>query len=152
MSNDALAAMDEVEKEEFPSPSEHPKRYRLPQGRLALTHAFSIGGSEGKITVGFYPDGKVGEIFIKIAKQGSTLSGLMDAWAIAISMGIQYGVPIKAFANKFKDMAFPPEGYTDYSGIRQAKSLVDYVFQWLEKEFPDGRLKQIPTLPTKNKG
>jgi ribonucleoside-diphosphate reductase alpha chain len=107
---------------------------------MSVSHDFVVENVEGTLTLGFYDDGAIGELFIEVAKQGSTLSGFIHSWAIAISMGLQYGIPLESFATKFKDMSFPPNGLTNYKEIYQAKSLVDYVFRWIENEYPGGRL------------
>ncbi len=113
----------------------HPKRRRLPDERRSLTHKFSIGGHEGYITVGMYHDGTPGEIFVVMAKQGSTISGLMDAWATSISMALQYGVPLKVLVNKFSHTRFEPSGFTGNKEIPIAKSIADYIFRWLGSKF-----------------
>ncbi len=108
-----------------------PVRRRLPQSRPSVTTSFQVGDAEGYITAGSYPDDGVGEIFLKTSKQGSTLSGIMDAFAIAVSLGLQYGVPLEAFVAKFINMKFEPSGMTNDADIRFASSLVDYVFRRL---------------------
>jgi len=108
-----------------------PVRKRLPQSRPSVTTSFQVGDAEGYITAGSYPDDGVGEIFLKTSKQGSTLSGVMDAFAIAVSLGLQYGVPLEAFVAKFINMKFEPSGMTNDADIRFASSLVDYVFRRL---------------------
>ena len=112
-----------------------PRRRRLPDERRALTHKFVIGSHEGYITVGLYDDGVPGEIFITMNKEGSVISGLMDAFATSVSVGLQYGVPLKVLVNKFAHMRFEPSGYTNNPSIRIAKSIVDYVFRWLAVKF-----------------
>ena len=118
-----------------------PYRRRLPAERAAITHKFDIAGHEGYITVGLYPDGQPGEIFLKMAKEGSTVSGLMDTLATTISVALQYGVPLKDVVNKFAHVRFEPSGFTGNSEIPIAKSLVDYIFRWLGSRFlpPDER-------------
>jgi len=108
-----------------------PMRRRLPDDRDARTHKFSVGGHEGYLTVGLYEDGTPGEIFVKMAKQGSVVSGLMDSFAIAISMALQYGVPLQALVDKFSHSRFEPAGWTTNKEIPMAKSIVDYIFRWL---------------------
>jgi ribonucleoside-diphosphate reductase alpha chain len=115
-----------------------PIRRRLPQNRPARTISFSVGDAEGYITAGEYPNDGIGEIFLKVSKQGSTLSGVMDAFAIAVSLGLQYGVPLEAFAHKFVNMRFEPSGITNDPEIRFASSLVDYVFRRLALEYLPG--------------
>jgi ribonucleoside-diphosphate reductase alpha chain len=112
-----------------------PVRKRLPQSRPSRTISFQVGDAEGYITAGEYPDDGLGEVFLKVAKQGSTLSGIMDAFAIAVSLGLQYGVPLEAYAQKFVNMKFEPSGMTNDPDIRFAASLVDYVFRRLALEY-----------------
>lgn len=111
------------------------RRRRLPDERKAITHKFQIGAHEGFITAGLYEDGTPGEVFIVMNKEGSTLSGLMDSFATAISIGLQYGVPMKTLVNKFAHVRFEPSGFTPNPHIRMAKSIVDYVFRWLALKF-----------------
>ena len=112
-----------------------PARRKLPDERHSITHKFSIAGHEGYITVGMYEDGKPGEIFIVMAKEGSTISGLMDAFATSISMALQYGVPLEALVEKFAHMRFEPSGFTTNPEIPIAKSITDYIFRWLASKF-----------------
>ncbi len=112
-----------------------PHRRRLPSERTALTHKFDIAGHEGYITVGLYPDGQPGEIFLKMAKEGSTVSGLMDTLATTISVSLQYGVPLRDLVNKFAHVRFEPSGFTGNQEIPIAKSIVDYIFRWLGSRF-----------------
>ncbi len=112
-----------------------PHRRRLPAERSAITHKFDIAGHEGYITVGLYPDGQPGEIFLKMAKEGSTVSGLMDTLATTISVALQYGVPLKDLVNKFAHVRFEPSGFTGNQEIPIAKSIVDYIFRWLGSRF-----------------
>jgi ribonucleoside-diphosphate reductase alpha chain len=111
------------------------KRRKLPAERDSITHKFSVGGHEGYLTVGKYKDGSPGEIFIKMAKEGSTLSGIMDAFALSVSISLQYGVPLKALCDKFVNSRFEPSGYTGNPRIRYAKSVVDYLGRWLGGKF-----------------
>ena len=111
------------------------KRHKLPAERNSITHKFSVGGHEGYITVGMYQDGHPGEIFIKMAKEGSTLSGIMDAFALSVSISLQYGVPLRALVDKFVNSRFEPSGYTGNPRIRYAKSVVDYLGRWLGGKF-----------------
>ena len=106
-------------------------RRRLPDERNALTHKFSIAGHEGYITVGLYEDGTPGEIFITMSKEGSTISGLMDAFATSVSMALQYGVPLRVLVEKFQHMRFEPSGFTGNKEVPIAKSVLDYIFRWL---------------------
>jgi ribonucleoside-diphosphate reductase alpha chain len=110
-------------------------RRKLPDERRSITHKFSIGGHEGYITVGMYDDGSPGEIFITMAKEGSTISGLMDAFATAISFNLQYGVPLKFLVDKFAHLRFEPSGWTGNQQIPYAKSIMDYIFRWLGAKF-----------------
>ncbi len=110
-------------------------RKRLPDERRALTHKFVIGGHEGYLTVGEYEDGKPGEIFITMAKEGSVVSGLMDCFATSISIGLQSGVPLDTYVKKFSHMLFEPYGFTNNSEIRMAKSIPDYIFRWLGQRY-----------------
>jgi len=110
-------------------------RRRLPDERQSITHKFSVGGHEGYITVGMYGDGQPGEIFITMAKEGSTISGLMDTIATMTSMALQYGVPLSVLVNKFSHMRFEPSGFTNNKEIPIAKSAIDYVFRWLALKF-----------------
>jgi len=112
-----------------------PVRRKLPDERRSITHKFSIGGHEGYITVGMYDDGAPGEIFITMAKEGSTISGLMDAFATAVSFNLQYGVPIKFLVDKFAHVRFEPSGWTGNQQIPYAKSIMDYIFRWLGAKF-----------------
>jgi ribonucleoside-diphosphate reductase alpha chain len=113
-------------------------RHRLPEERASITHKFSIAGHEGYITVGLYPTGQPGEIFIKMAKEGSTVSGLMDAFATSISLALQHGVPLKVLCEKFAHTRFEPSGWTGNEQIGYAKSLMDYIFRWLNLRFLSG--------------
>jgi len=122
-----------------PSPVEvmakRPYRRRLPDERQSLTHKFTIGGHEGYITVGMYEDGSPGEIFVVMSKQGSVVSGLMDSFATAISMALQYGVPLRVLVDKFSHTRFEPSGFTGNREIPIAKSITDYIFRWLASRF-----------------
>jgi ribonucleoside-diphosphate reductase alpha chain len=114
---------------------ETPKRRKLPDERNAITHKFDIAGHEGYITVGLFEDGTPGEIFLVMAKEGSTISGFADAFAQAISYALQYGVPLQALVDKFSHARFEPSGMTKNPEIRFAKSIVDYIFRWLATKF-----------------
>ena len=114
---------------------ERPLRKRLPVERTALTHKFEVGGHEGYITVGLYEDGTPGEIFLRMAKEGSTVSGLMDSFATAVSLALQYGVPLPALVDKFSHTRFDPQGFTRNPEIPIAKSVMDYIFRWLASRF-----------------
>jgi ribonucleoside-diphosphate reductase alpha chain len=118
-----------------PAAEGRPARRKLPDERHAITHKFQIAGHEGYITVGMYEDGKPGEIFLVMAKEGSTISGLMDAFATSISMALQYGVPLEALVEKFSHVRFEPSGFTKNPEIPYAKSITDYIFRWLASKF-----------------
>ena len=125
-----------------------PRRERLPHTRRSLTHKFDIQGHEGYINVGFYPDGRPGELFITMAKEGSTIGGLMDVLGTSISIGLQYGVPLEVFVNKFAHSRFEPAGFTKNPDIPIAKSIADYIFRWLGMEFiPGYREANAPKRP-----
>ena len=115
-----------------------PRRERLPDTRRSLTHKFNVAGHEGYITVGLYDDGRPGEVFVTMAKEGSTIGGLMDCFGTAVSMSLQYGVPLEVYVSKFSHTRFEPMGPTKNPEIRMAKSLVDYIFRWLGNEFLPG--------------
>lgn len=112
-----------------------PRRRRLPDERKAITHKFQIGPCEGYITVGLYEDGQPGEIFITLSKDGAQNAGLVDSFATAISLGLQYGVPLKVLVNKFAHARYEPSGPTQNPNIPNAKSVVDYIFRWLALKF-----------------
>jgi ribonucleoside-diphosphate reductase alpha chain len=115
-----------------------PRRERLPDTRQSVTHKFNIAGHEGYLNVGLYPDGRPGELFITMAKEGSTIGGLMDAFGTAISLSLQYGVPLEVLVNKFSHTRFEPMGHTSHPDIRIAKSVVDYIFRWMGLTFLAG--------------
>jgi ribonucleoside-diphosphate reductase alpha chain len=108
---------------------------KLPDARKAITHKFTIVGHEGFLTVGMYDDGTPGEIFLSMAKEGSTVSGLLDAFAASVSMALQYGVPLTALVEKFSHVRFEPLGFTRNAEMPFAESIVDYVFRWLALKF-----------------
>ena len=130
-------------KKEEPKPDEkvhveyRARRRRLPKSRSGRTTKFSVGGAEGYMTSGAYEDGVLGEVFLKLGKQGSTLSGAMDAFSIAVSIGLQYGVPLETFVQKFTNLKFEPAGMTDDSDIRIAQSIMDYIFRRLALDYLD---------------
>ncbi|MDR0285440.1 MAG: vitamin B12-dependent ribonucleotide reductase, partial [Propionibacteriaceae bacterium] len=111
------------------------RRQRLPKSRSGRTTSFSVGGAEGYMTSGAYDDGRLGEVFLKLGKQGSTLSGVMDAFSIAVSIGLQYGVPLETFIQKFTNLKFEPAGMTDDSDVRIAQSIMDYIFRRLALDY-----------------
>lgn len=115
-----------------------PRRERLPDTRQSITHKFNISGHEGYLNVGLYPDGRPGELFITMAKEGSTVGGLMDSFGTAISLSLQYGVPLEVLVNKFSHTRFEPMGHTTNPDIRIAKSMVDYIFRWMGINFIAG--------------
>jgi len=133
------------EKEERkPSGAEAPKqrdlftraqRRKLPDERKSITHKLAIGGHEGYIIVGIYEEGAPGELFIKMAKEGSTLSGFMDGLALSISIGLQYGVPLKVLVDKLTNTRFEPSGFTENPAIRYSSSVLDYIARWLGGKF-----------------
>ncbi|MFI0790101.1 vitamin B12-dependent ribonucleotide reductase [Streptomyces lydicus] len=112
-----------------------PVRNRLPKGRPGITTSFTVGGAEGYMTANSYPDDGLGEVFLKMSKQGSTLAGMMDAFSIAVSVGLQYGVPLETYVSKFTNMRFEPAGMTDDPDVRMAQSIVDYIFRRLALDF-----------------
>jgi ribonucleoside-diphosphate reductase alpha chain len=116
---------------------EKPIRRRLPKSRQAITTSFSVGGAEGYMTSGAHEDGSLGEIFMKLGKQGSTLAGMMDAFSIAISISLQYGVPLETFVSKFTNMKFEPAGLTDDPDVRMSQSIMDYTFRRLALDYLD---------------
>lgn len=112
-----------------------PRRNRLPKSRISRTTSFSVAGAEGYMTSGQYENGKLGEVFLKLGKQGSTLAGVMDAFSIAVSIGLQYGVPLEQFAQKFTNLKFEPAGMTDDPDVRMAQSIMDYIFRRLALDY-----------------
>ena len=154
----AAAAAEAAQEQDLNTPP-RAVRHRLTVERASITHKFSIAGHEGYITVGLYPTGQPGEIFIKMAKEGSTVSGLMDAFATSISLALQHGVPLKVLCEKFAHTRFEPSGWTGNEQIGYAKSLMDYIFRWLHLRFLSGeqltlfaglgpQTQQLPASPT----
>ena len=135
--SDAKAKVEEkaAPAEANPVQLSHPVRKRLPKSRPSSTTSFTVGGAEGYMTAGTYPDGVLGEVFLKLGKQGSTLAGVMDAFSIAVSIGLQYGVPLETYVQKFTNVSFEPAGLTDDKDIRMAKSLMDYIFRRLAIDY-----------------
>jgi len=117
-------------------------RHRLQDERSAITHHFTFGGHEGYLTVGFYPNGQPGEIFIRMAKAGSTIAGLMECFGTVVSVSLQHGVPLKVLCDKLSHTRFEPSGWTGNAQIGYAKSIMDYLFRWMELRFLSG--KQLP--------
>lgn len=157
-SPDATASMDmnPIDHEEAQGPPRS-VRHHLPRERDSKTHKYEIAGHEGYIMVGLYPDGRPGEIFVKMAKGGSTLAGLMDCFAVAISLCLQYGVPLEVLCAKFSHTRFEPSGWTGIPEIGYAKSIMDYLFRWLELRFVSGHQGSLftevpssrqPTIPS----
>ncbi|MEU3189577.1 vitamin B12-dependent ribonucleotide reductase [Streptomyces sp. NPDC006992] len=133
------AKAKEEKKAQAPEPEKvveyRPVRRRLPKGRPGITTSFTVGGAEGYMTANSYPDDGLGEVFLKMSKQGSTLAGMMDAFSIAVSVGLQYGVPLETYVSKFTNMRFEPAGMTDDTDVRMAQSIVDYIFRRLALDF-----------------
>ncbi|HXW93894.1 MAG TPA: vitamin B12-dependent ribonucleotide reductase [Terriglobales bacterium] len=127
-----------AEAENFSAPP-RAVRHKLPEERMSVTHKFNVGGHEGYITVGLYPSGDPGEIFITMAKEGSTVSGLMDSFACAVSIALQHGVPLKLLCEKFAHTRFEPSGWSNNPEIGFAKSIMDYIFRWLHMRFLTGQ-------------
>ena len=117
------------------APHVPPHREKLPRKRKSRTYSFSVSDCRGFVTVGEYEDGRPGEVFIKVSKQGSTLAGIVDALSIAVSLGLQHGVPLGTFVDKYRDMRFEPSGQTDDPEIADANSLVDYIFRRLALDY-----------------
>jgi ribonucleoside-diphosphate reductase alpha chain len=126
---------EKIESTTTVSSNNKPYRRHLSDTRRAVTHKFAVAGHEGYITVGLYEDGKPGELFLTMSKEGSTLSGLMDAFATMVSVSLQYGVPLKDLVKKFSHMRFEPSGFTRNEDIPIAKSIIDYLFRWLGMQF-----------------
>ncbi len=114
-------------------------RHKLQEERMSITHKFKVGDHEGYVTVGLYPNGDPGELFVKMAKEGSTVSGLMDSFALAVSLALQYGVPLKTFCEKFAHTRFEPSGWSGNPEIGYAKSIMDYIFRWMQMRFLTGQ-------------
>ncbi len=136
--NAAAASLIHMQEENLDAPP-RAVRHKLKDERVSVTHKFNIGGHEGYIIVGLYPDGQPGEIFIKMAKEGSTVSGLMDSFALAVSISLQHGVPLKLFCEKFAHTRFEPSGWSQNPDIGFAKSIMDYIFRWLQMRFLSGQ-------------
>jgi len=132
----------QVEEEDLNAPP-RAVRHKLQEERASITHKFKVGDHEGYITVGLYPDGEPGELFITMAKEGSTVSGLMDSFALAVSIALQHGVPLKLFCEKFAHTRFEPSGWSGNPDIGYAKSIMDYIFRWLQLRFLTGQQQML---------
>jgi ribonucleoside-diphosphate reductase alpha chain len=136
------AAAAHLEEENLNAPP-RAVRHKLQEERASITHKFNVGGHEGYITVGLYPDGSPGELFITMAKEGSTVSGLIDSFALGVSIALQHGVPLKLFCEKFAHTRFEPSGWTNNPDIGFAKSIMDYIFRWLQLRFLTGQQQML---------
>ena len=137
-----LAAAAHVEEEDMNAPP-RAVRHKLQEERASITHKFKVGDHEGYITVGLYPNGDPGELFITMAKEGSTVSGLVDSFALAVSIALQHGVPLKLFCEKFAHTRFEPSGWSGNPDIGYAKSIMDYIFRWLQLRFLTGQQQML---------
>jgi ribonucleoside-diphosphate reductase alpha chain len=137
-----LAAAAQVEEEDMNAPP-RAVRHKLQEERASITHKFKVGDHEGYITVGLYPNGDPGELFITMAKEGSTVSGLVDSFALAVSIALQHGVPLKLFCEKFAHTRFEPSGWSGNPDIGYAKSIMDYIFRWLQMRFLTGQQQML---------
>jgi ribonucleoside-diphosphate reductase alpha chain len=144
---EAGSALRAVEARKANSEPVRAARRHLPDERRAITHHFSVGGQEGYLTVGVYEDGSPGEIFVRMAKEGSTISGLMDSFATVVSLALQHGVPLDLLCGKFSHTRFEPSGWTGNATIGYATSLVDYIFRWLELRFLKAEQASLFELP-----
>jgi ribonucleoside-diphosphate reductase alpha chain len=133
---------DPLQQEEDLSGPPAANRHRLPDERSAVTHHFSVAGHEGYLTVGLYPNGQPGEIFIRMAEEGSTIAGLMECFGTVVSVSLQHGVPLKVLCAKLSHTRFEPSGWTGNEELGYAKSIMDYIFRWIELRFLSG--KQLP--------
>ncbi len=140
--DDARVAAQHVE-EENPNAPPRSVRHKLQEERASITHKFKVGDHEGYITVGLYPNGEPGELFVKMAKEGSTVSGLMDSFALAVSLALQHGVPLKVFCEKFAHTRFEPSGWSGNAEIGYAKSIMDYIFRWMQLRFLTGQQQML---------
>ncbi len=136
------AAAVVVEEENLNAPPRS-VRHKLQEERASITHKFKVGDHEGYITVGLYPNGEPGELFVKMAKEGSTVSGLMDSFALAVSLALQHGVPLKVFCEKFAHTRFEPSGWSGNAEIGYAKSIMDYIFRWMQMRFLTGQQQML---------
>jgi len=140
--NQPVAAQVVVEEEDLNAPP-RAVRHKLQEERMSITHKFKVGYHEGYVTVGLYPNGDPGELFVKMAKEGSTVSGLMDSFALAVSLALQYGVPLKTFCEKFAHTRFEPSGWSGNPDIGYAKSIMDYIFRWMQLRFLTGQQQML---------
>ena len=138
----AASVTVQVEEEDLNAPP-RAVRHKLQEERASITHKFKVGDHEGYITVGLYPNGKPGELFITMAKEGSTVSGLMDSFALAVSIALQHGVPLELFCEKFAHTRFEPSGWSGNPDIGYAKSIMDYIFRWLQLRFLTGQQQML---------
>jgi ribonucleoside-diphosphate reductase alpha chain len=136
------ASAVQVEEEDLNAPP-RAVRHKLQEERASITHKFKVGDHEGYITVGLYPNGKPGELFITMAKEGSTVSGLMDSFALAVSIALQHGVPLELFCEKFAHTRFEPSGWSGNPDIGYAKSIMDYIFRWIQLRFLTGQQQML---------
>ena len=139
---ESAATNGETSQQEDLSGPPGANRHRLPDERAGIAHHFSIAGHEGYLTVGLYPNGQPGEIFIRMAKEGSTIAGLMECFGTVVSVSLQHGVPLKVLCDKLSHTRFEPSGWTGNEELGYAKSIMDYLFRWLELRFLSG--KQLP--------
>ena len=137
----AVPARESPQQEDLSGPPAA-NRHRLPDERVGLIHHFSIASHEGYLTVGLYPNGQPGEIFIRMAKEGSTIAGLMECFGTVVSVSLQHGVPLKVLCDKLSHTRFEPSGWTGNEELGYAKSIMDYLFRWMELRFLSG--KQLP--------
>jgi ribonucleoside-diphosphate reductase alpha chain len=137
----ATPARESPQQEDLSGPPAA-NRHRLPDERVGLTHHFSIAGHEGYLTVGLYPNGQPGEIFVRMAKEGSTIAGLMECFGTVVSVSLQHGVPLKVLCDKLSHTRFEPSGWTGNEELGYAKSIMDYLFRWMALRFLSG--KQLP--------
>ena len=138
----SAATLGESSQQEDLSGPPAANRHRLPDERAGITHHFSIAGNEGYLTVGLYPNGQPGEIFIRMAKEGSTIAGLMECFGTVVSVSLQHGVPLRVLCDKLSHTRFEPSGWTGNEELGYAKSIMDYLFRWMELRFLSG--KQLP--------
>jgi ribonucleoside-diphosphate reductase alpha chain len=139
---DARAVAQHIEEENLNAPP-RAVRHKLQEERASITHKFKVGDHEGYVTVGLYPNGDPGELFVTMAKEGSTVSGLMDSFALAVSIALQHGVPLKLFCEKFAHTRFEPSGWSGNADIGYAKSIMDYIFRWLQLRFLTGQQQML---------